>query len=113
MVALVLAALAALLLGGCDSGGHHRLLGSPTERTALSASELLSGCADPDPSCTPVAEQHLATQLNEREALQAPAATVGSRRPERKPLLCAATSRRGPPAGSGRELLHQVCVSRT
>ncbi|WP_327232957.1 hypothetical protein OG349_02325 [Streptomyces sp. NBC_01317] len=115
VVALVLAALTALLLGACDSGGHHRLLDAPAGRTSLSvsASDFTSGCADPDPSCAPVVEQHLATQLDQYQPLPALPSAVGGRRPKAKTPLCGGTSRRGPPAGAGRDVLGRVCVSRT
>ncbi|WP_446041448.1 hypothetical protein [Streptomyces sp. SID1121] len=115
VVTLVLAALTALLLGACDSGGHHRLLDAPAGRTAVSASasDFASGCADPDPSCAPVAEHHLATQLDQYQPLPALAATVGGRRPGTETSLCGGTSRRGPPSGGGRDVLGRVCVSRT
>ncbi|MFJ2645610.1 hypothetical protein ACIO1C_02540 [Streptomyces sp. NPDC087420] len=131
VVALVLAALTALLLGACDSGGHHRLLDAPAGRTAVSvsvsesvsvsasdpasdpASDFTSGCADPDPSCAPVVEQHLATQLDQYQPLPALPSAVGARRPETNTPRCAGTSRRGPPAGGRRDVLGRVCVSRT
>ncbi|MET9479595.1 hypothetical protein [Streptomyces sp. NPDC006638] len=115
VVALVLAALTALLLGACDSGGHHRLLDAPGGRTAVSASasDLVSGCADPDPSCAPEVEHHLAAQLDEDPPLPALPATVGGRRAGTRISLSGGTSRRGPPAGGGRDVLGRVCVSRT
>ncbi|MGW2055395.1 hypothetical protein ACWCOZ_15955 [Streptomyces sp. NPDC001840] len=113
MVALLLGALAALLIGGCDSGGHHRLLDPRSDRPAASASELSSECAEPDPSCAPVAEHHLAAQVDERQPLQALSATVGDRPRMTGSPLCAGAPRRGPPAAGGREVLSQGCVSRT
>jgi hypothetical protein len=113
VVALVLTALAALLLGVCDSGGHHRLVESRPDRTAVPASQLSSGCADPDPSCAPVVEQHLATPLDQRQPLQALPTASGERQAGAQPPLCAGTSGRGPPAVAGRVVLSQMCVSRT
>ncbi|MFF2521067.1 hypothetical protein [Streptomyces liangshanensis] len=121
VVTLVLAALAAVLLGACDSGGHHRLLDPPVARTTVSASDgsapdasdFRSGCGDPDPSCAPVVEHHLAAQPDQFRPLAALPPTVGGRWSGTTAPRCAGTPRRGPPGGGGREVLSRVCVSRT
>ncbi|MFD7894935.1 hypothetical protein [Streptomyces sp. NPDC059743] len=122
VVALLLAALAALLISVCDSGGHHRLLDSRPDRPVLSdisavsdvlASEPSSGYADPDPSCAPEVEHHLAAQVDQRRPLQELPAAVGDRPAVTESSLRTGTPRRGPPAMGGREVLSQGCVSRT
>ncbi|MFE4174107.1 hypothetical protein ACFRR7_19005 [Streptomyces sp. NPDC056909] len=113
VVALLLAALAALLISVCDSGGHHRLLDSRPDRSAVSVSELSSGYADPDPSCAPGVEHHLAAQVDQRQPLQGPPAAVGDRPGVTGSSPHIGTPRRGPPAAGGREVLGRGCVSRT
>lgn len=132
VVALMVAALAALLLGACDSGGHHRLVGMTIDQEAVTAivaapatpqqrepgaqftSETTVGCQGGDRDhCVPVSEQHVATQVQEkRHPHELPAALVDASAATAPSAMCSAVRRRGPPDGPARDVLNRLCVSR-
>lgn len=131
VVALVVAALAVLLLGVCDSGGHHRLVGVKVDEQALPvasaapyephAPEILPaltpassvGCQGGDRDhCSPVAEQHVATQAEDRRFLQELPGTAAGKWAAAAPVWCSGIQEREFPVTAGRDVLNRLCVSR-
>ncbi|WP_328584760.1 hypothetical protein [Streptomyces sp. NBC_00370] len=134
VVALMVAALAALLLGACDSGGHHRLVGMTIDQQAVTAlvaapatpqqrepgaqftSETTVGCQGGDRDhCVPVSEQHVATQgqgQGKRHPHELPAALIDASAATAPSATCSAVRRRGPPGVPARDVLNRLCVSR-
>ncbi|MFI8265976.1 MULTISPECIES: hypothetical protein [unclassified Streptomyces] len=114
-VALVATALVALLLGVCDSGGHHRV--ALPDRVTTASALTASGCPDRDLPCAHAHDEHVAAPVPELRAPGAPAegdAGAPVVRPAAASGAAAAYASAAPPAlDSGRALLRKVCVTRT
>ncbi|MFE2476716.1 hypothetical protein [Streptomyces sp. NPDC059389] len=114
-VALVATALVALLLGVCDSGGHHRV--ALPDRVTTASALTASGCPDRDLPCAHAHDEHVTAPVPELRAPGAPAeddAGAPVVRPAAAAGTAAAYATAAPPAAdSGRALLRKVCVTRT